>query len=624
MTLGGVSIILTLLVGRAVLLRQFRVAMAQTELLRGVDQEAIAVLQVHINVMSFYERLDVLARSEDTARLAEEVDSLRASVFDEIQHSRNALSSLPSAVQLDPTVLPTVAAIQEALGEQLEAMAALAKSRDWGAVRLRLAKEVRPLESRTSTLVQNVDREVNEERSDAVARIEQAQGRIFLVASITTVLTLLIAVFLGLAIIRSITQPLGQLMEGTKALARGDFEHRVAIRGKDELAQLGQVFDDTAGRLRDLYEALQSREAYLAEAQRLSHTGSFGWKVSGGEITWSDETFRIFEWDSANFRPSVDSIVERIHPEDLARVEQEFNRAANAGTGIEIEHRLLMPDASVKYVRAVAHRRRDSSGQLEFVGAVMDVTAARHAEEALRQTQATLAHIARVTTLGELTASIAHEVNQPLAAAITNCNTSLRWLAHDPPNVEEAREAASRAVKDATRAASTISRIRLLSKKSEPQHQPIDVNEVIRETALLLRDEAERYAIAIRTNLAPDLPRVMADGVQLQQVFINLMLNAIEAMKGMDGAGELTIRSQQSDRGQLLISVCDTGVGVAPHHADRIFDIFFTTKHGGIGMGLPISRSIVESHGGRLWAGSNSGQGATFHFTLPGDVGEPE
>src|SRR5215469_14774889 len=504
-------------------------------------------------------------------------------------------------VQLDPTLLPTLEAIQDALPPQLDAITALAESRDWQAVRLRLANEVRPLESRTSALVQNVDREVGEERAQALLVIGQAQRRIFLIVLLTALLTLLIAAFLGLAIRRSITQPLGQLMEGSKALARGDFQHRVATRGEDELAHLGRVFNDTARRLRDLYEAIQSREAYLAEAQRISHTGSFGWRVSSGEVSWSDETFRIFEWDPASFRPSVDSILERIHPEDATRVQREFNRAANDGTNVDIEHRLLMPNGSVKCVRAVAHHTRDSSGQPEFVGAVMDITAAKHAEEALRQTQATLAHVARVTTLGELTASIAHEVNQPLTAAITNSNTCLRWLARDPPNVAEAREAASRAVGDATRAASTISRIRLLSKKGAPQHEPVDVNEVIRETAVLLSDEAERYAIAIRIDLAPDLPRIMADWVQLQQVFINLMLNGIEAMKGMDGAGQLTIRSEQTDRGQLLISVSDTGVGLAPQQAERVFEIFFTTKPDGVGMGLPISRSIIESHGGRLW-----------------------
>src|SRR5215469_12112241 len=296
-------------------------------------------------------------------------------------------------VQLDPTLLPTLEAIQDALPPQLDAITALAESRDWQAVRLRLANEVRPLESRTSALVQNVDREVGEERAQALLVIGQAQRRIFLIVLLTALLTLLIAAFLGLAIRRSITQPLGQLMEGSKALARGDFQHRVATQGQDERAHLGRVFDETAARLRDLYEALQSREAYLAEAQRLSHTGSFGWSVSSGEVVWSDETFRIFDWDPASFKPSVDSIVQRIHPEDVARVGQEFNRAAKHGLHLDIEHRLLMPDGSVKYVRAVGHPVKDSSDQPEFVGAVMDVTASKKAEEALRQTQVTLAHV---------------------------------------------------------------------------------------------------------------------------------------------------------------------------------------------------------------------------------------
>jgi signal transduction histidine kinase len=562
----------------------------------------------------------VLAQPENTARLVTEAEPLCNALREDTQRSGSALKRLPAQVQLDPTLLPTFEALQGALPAQLEAITALAKSRDWEAVHLRLANEVLPLESQISAMVQNVDREVSEQRAQAVAKIAHWQRRIVLIVPITAVLTLLIAAFLGLAIRRSITQPLGRLLEGSRALARGDFRHRVAISGEDELAHLGRVFNDTAGRLRDLYEALQSREAYLAEAQRLSHTGSFGWKVSSGEVTWSDETFRIFDWDPASFKPSVDSIAQRIHPEDVARVGQEFTRAAKNGTDLDIEHRLLMPEGSVKYVRAVGHPVKDSSGQPEFVGAVMDVTASKQAEEALRQTQATLAHVARVTTLGELTASIAHEVNQPLTAAITNSNTCLRWLARDPPNVKEAREAASRAVKDATRAASTISHIRLLSRKGAPQHEPVDVNEVIRETAVLLRDEAERYAITIRMDLASDLPRVMADWVQLQQVFINLMLNGVEAMKGMNGAGELTIRSRQTDRGQMRISVSDTGVGLARDQANRIFEIFFTTKPDGIGMGLPISRSIVESHGGRLWVETNSGKGTTFHFTLPGEV----
>jgi signal transduction histidine kinase len=226
--------------------------------------------------------------------------------------------------------------------------------------------------------------------------------------------------------------------------------------------------------------------------------------------------------------------------------------------------------------------------------------------------------------MGELTASLAHEVNQPIAAAITNSNTCLRWLARDPPDLEEAREAASRAVKDATRAASIISRIRLLFKKGAHQRESVDVNEVIREMIVLLRSEADRYSVSMRADLAAELPKVTADRVQVQQVLMNLMLNGIEAMKDIGAKGELTIKSEQCDDGRPLISVSDTGVGLAPQQADQIFTAFFTTKPQGTGMGLSISRSIIESHGGRLWATANSGPGATFYFTLRGEAEELE
>ena len=250
----------------------------------------------------------------------------------------------------------------------------------------------------------------------------------------------------------------------------------------------------------------------------------------------------------------------------------------------------------------------------------MDVTGSKRAEEALRQAQADLAHVNRVTTMGELTASLAHEVNQPIAAAVTNANTCLRWLTRDHPDLEEAREAAMRIVKDGTRAAEIISRIRLLFKKGAPERELVDVNDVIREMIVLLRGEATRYSISFRTELAADLPQIMGDRVQLQQVFMNLMLNGIDAMKNMNAGGELTIKSRQAENDKLLISVSDTGVGLPAQQADQIFKAFFTTKVQGTGMGLSISRSIVESHGGHLWAANNSPRGASFHVTLPTKV----
>ena len=717
----------------------------------------------------------------------------------------------------------------------------------------------------------------------------------------------------------------GVLVAGSR---RADFPteiERLLLRVAANQAGIGLQDAQRSGEQRRIAEMLEQRvaertrqltaanddvrrsEAYLAEAQRLSRTGSFGWRPSTGEIIWSEETFRIFQYDRTTI-PTVELILQRVHPEDAALVKQTIERASQDGKNFEHEYRLLMPDGSVKHVHVVAHALSNESGSVEFVGAVMDVTAAKEAEdrirliinavpaliwtaradgrldfisqrwldyagidtgtiaggelgertvhpddieqlrnkwrvavaegnpfeaeirvrrfdgeyrwflsracplhdrsghilgwygndidiedrtravalrdgesrilemiardapleeileklvrvveaqfagllcsvllldedgqhvrhgaapslpkpytdaidglcigpkagscgtamyrrepvvvsdilqdplwepyrsvaepygfracwstpilthsgkalgsfamyyreprspspaethalemathlagiaierrlareerERLRQAQAQLAHINRVTTMGELTASLAHEVNQPIAAALTDANTCLRWLNHDRPDVEEARQSALRIVKDATRAGEIVGRTRLLFRKSTPQRELVDVNEVIREMIVLLRSEATRYSISVRTELA-DLPQVMGDRVQLQQVLMNLMTNGIDAMKDVDRTRELAIKSQRTDSGQLLISVSDTGVGLPPQQADKIFDAFFTTKPHGTGMGLRISRSIVESHGGRLWAADNSRRGASFYITLPAQV----
>lgn len=247
----------------------------------------------------------------------------------------------------------------------------------------------------------------------------------------------------------------------------------------------------------------------------------------------------------------------------------------------------------------------------------MDVTERKRGEEALREAQTNLARVSRVTTMGELTASLAHEIKQPIAAAVTNANTCLRWLGRDRPDIVEAREAAARIIKDVTRASDIISRVRSLFQKSPPQRESLDVNGIIEEMIALLRNEASRYSISISSDLAGNLPKISADHVQLQQVLMNLMLNGIEAMVDGQPPGKLTVKSRQADNGQILISISDTGVGLSPEQAEQIFNAFFTSKPHGTGLGLPISRSIIESHGGRLWTAGSSPRGATFCFTLP-------
>ena len=277
-----------------------------------------------------------------------------------------------------------------------------------------------------------------------------------------------------------------------------------------------------------------------------------------------------------------------------------------------------MPDGSVKHLLVVAHATKDDEGGLAFVGAVMDVTATKRAEEAMHQAQAELAHVTRVTTLGELAASIAHEVNQPLTGIVINGAASLRWLNHQPPALDETRSSVESMIKDAQRASEVIHRVRALSKKTEPEKAALDINDVIQEGVRLMQREVFGHATSLRLELASALPPVVGDRVQLQQVIINLAINAIQAMTSVpERQRELLIRSQAVEADQVSVEVVDAGTGIDPEHADRLFRAFFTTKAGGMGMGLSICRSIIEAHGGRMSAANNAGPGATFQFILP-------
>jgi len=488
-------------------------------------------------------------------------------------------------------------------------------------------------------------------------------------------------------------------------------------------------------------EKLQRSEAYLAEAQRLTHTGSWAWQVAGGDaVHLSEEWYRIYGFDPENGPPAFEECRQRTHPEDRAKWQGAIDRAIAEKSEYEVEFRILLPDGSVKHIHTVGHPVLNASGDLvQFVGSstditerkwaeqatrllaaivesshdaivskslngvitswnkgaerlfgytaeeavgqnitliipperrdeertiveqltrgervdnfetvrmrkdgslldvsltispmkdasgrvvgasklARDITERKRAEEALRQAQTDLAHASRLTTMGEFTASLAHEVKQPIAAAVTDANTCVRWITRDEPDLKEAREAAWRIVKDTERAAEIINRVRLLFKKGTPQRELVDVNEVAREMIVLLGDEASRHSISVRTELAEDLPHVIGDRVQLQQVLMNLIVNGVDAMHDVDAPRELIIKSQPAENNELLLSVSDTGVGLPRHQADQIFNAFFTTKTHGTGMGLRISRSIIESHGGRLWAADNSPRGASFCFTLP-------
>ena len=365
-------------------------------------------------------------------------------------------------------------------------------------------------------------------------------------------------------------------------------------------------------------DAFRRSEAYLAEAQRLSHTGSFGWDPVSGDIHWSDETYRIFDY-APTTQPTVQMVLDRTHPDDRMRLRQAIARAAIERKEFTVEHRLLLEDGSVKHVRAVAHpSTAENPERFIFVGAVMDVTERNRAEqerERLSQLEAVLAYMNRVSMMGEMAASLAHEIKQPIGAASINAQACTKWLSLAAPDMTEASKAASAVVAAVTRAGGIIDRVSSLYRRGTPKRELVDLNEIAREMSVLLGETANRNAVSIRTELDPELPTTAADRVQLQQVLMNLMLNGIEAMQ--EARGELTVASKRTEDGRLLISVSDTGIGLSIDQAERIFEVFFTTKPRGTGMGLSISRRIIASHGGHLWASPNPGGGATFQFTLP-------
>jgi len=379
----------------------------------------------------------------------------------------------------------------------------------------------------------------------------------------------------------------------------------------------GTTMDVTEQEL--LTQELRREQAYLAEAQRLTHTGSWAANfVTGQNFHLSDETVRIHGFDPSEKAIPFERFFNTVHTEDQAAVRAALENATSTGTDYDIEYRICRADdGEIRFFRSLGHHH--SSGQMaDYVGTTMDITEQKHAEqerERLRQLEADLAHINRVNMMGELAAALAHEVKQPIAAAAANAGACLGFLNGEHPDILEAREAASGTIGCARRAAEIIDHVRSLFKKSFPQREAVDVNELIREISLLLKNDIRRNPVAVRLDLAENLPEIAGDRVQLEQVLMNLMLNAIEAMP--DAKGDLTITSQSTDDGHLSISVRDTGVGIPADKINQIFDTFFTTKPQGTGMGLAISRSIVESHGGRLWATSNSGRGSTFQFTLP-------
>jgi C4-dicarboxylate-specific signal transduction histidine kinase len=357
-------------------------------------------------------------------------------------------------------------------------------------------------------------------------------------------------------------------------------------------------------------------EAYLDEAQALSRTGCFCLSIASCDVFWSKEGYRVLDIES-NDKPTFDLLLRRVHPDDRFTLETELDRVRNGGRAIDHEVRWLTSNGSMKHLHIRAHRTTFDPDQAEVVVAVMDVSETRKAQETLQATQAALAHAARVATLGEMSASIAHEVNQPLAGIVTNGEAGLRWLSRKEPALGEVRGAMERMISDAKRTSEVVQRLRALARKAPAKRQPLDLNDVIDESIALLQHEIQNRHIILKTDLARSLPLVLADRIELQQLIINLMVNGMQAMEPVTDQPRCLFVRSSIEADQALVVVRDSGVGLAPGTAARLFTPFFTTRHDGMGLGLSICRSIAESHGGRIWASCNDGPGATFHFTLP-------
>jgi PAS domain S-box-containing protein len=375
---------------------------------------------------------------------------------------------------------------------------------------------------------------------------------------------------------------------------------------------------ETAQREERLRSETELRRAYaqLTEAQRLSHTGSFTWDLQADEHIWSSEIHRIFGFEPGT-KITMQMIQSAIHPEDMAAVMGVIGRAAEGGD-FDLEFRIVTAAGVVRHAHVVGRRIEQISDRPVFIGALQDVTESKVAEEALNRARSELAHVARVTTLNALTASIAHEVSQPLSGVITNASTCLRMLNGDPPNIDGALETVRRTIRDGNRASDVIARLRVLFSKKEITLESLDLNEATQEVIALSLSDLQRNRVILRSELAGELPPVTGDRVQLQQVILNLLRNASDAMTTVeDRPRQLLIKTERDEGDRVRLSAIDAGVGFKPEAVAKLFEAFYTTKNDGMGIGLSVSRSIIEAHHGRLWATANDGPGATFSFSLP-------
>ena len=559
-----------ILAGNGLLIWQFHLAREQSDRLSDVSRQMMSVLRLQAGVLLFHQRLGEVAQSKNANSLTTESQIAQGVLFEQIQQTRNALTHSSPGTHVDPLLLPALEAMQLSISTHVDALDALAASGDWEAVQFRVADR-QPIEVKAAALVQSVDQEFTAELARSESNMNAVGRRILLLVPASAIATIFIATVFAWGIVRRIIalrieeRNLASLVENST-----DLIGMASLRGEI-------LFLNAAG------QAIVG----LAEKEQIRET-------------------RIFDYIAKQEQ-------ERFETDVLPAV---FNGGRWEGETIFRHFKTGEPISMWQYIFFITDE--GSGRRLALATICRDITERKRTQEFLQQAQADLARVNRVMVVGEMAASIAHEVNQPLTGIVAHAGTGLRWLAANPPDLEEARHALEFILRDGHRAAGIIARIRALVEKVPPRRERLDINTAILEVIALMNPELQRNQVELRSQLASGLPPVPADRVQLQQVILNLIVNASEAMsEGANSPRTLLVASGVTDASEVFVEVRDSGPGFGVADPRRIFDSFYTTKSDGMGMGLSISRSIVEAHGGRLWASPNQPHGAVFRFTLP-------